>query len=193
MNNLEVIRRGDVQFTSAGTGIAHSEYNHSNKNPVHFLQIWASPNTISAPAYQTGHFTDENKRNKLCPIVVPQESKSQQQPTEISPVKIRQDLYMYASLLGNEKKVNHSFPKTRSGYLQVISTKTGGKLSVSTNTGEKFELVEGDSLFLDANQQDDVTLTITGQSEKETEFLLFDLFVDPKEQKQEFTFDSDDE
>jgi len=76
MGNLEIIKRGDVQFTSSGTGISHSEFNNSDKDPVHFLQIWASPNRISKPEYQTGHFTDAQKRNKLCLIVSPEKNQS---------------------------------------------------------------------------------------------------------------------
>jgi len=66
MGNVEVIPRGGVQFTSAGSGISHSEYNHSHTKPVHFLQMWVSPNQQDLdPAYETRIFSDEEKLNKV--------------------------------------------------------------------------------------------------------------------------------
>ncbi len=72
MGNKEIITRGDVQMTSAGTGITHSEFNDSDQEPVHFVQIWIKPNKDGLqPAYYTRHFSDEEKKNKLRLIVAP--------------------------------------------------------------------------------------------------------------------------
>jgi len=72
MGNKELIKRGDVQMTSAGTGITHSEFNESDQIPAHFIQIWMKPDKIGLqPAYYTKHFSDEEKKNKLCLIVAP--------------------------------------------------------------------------------------------------------------------------
>ncbi len=59
-------------MTSAGTGITHSEFNDSKTEPVHFLQMWISPNKNELkPAYYTKHFSDEEKKNKLRLVVAP--------------------------------------------------------------------------------------------------------------------------
>jgi redox-sensitive bicupin YhaK (pirin superfamily) len=72
MGNMELIKRGDVQMTSAGTGISHSEFNDSETDPVHFIQIWIEPSKKGLmPAYYTKHFSDEEKKNKLRLIVAP--------------------------------------------------------------------------------------------------------------------------
>ena len=70
MGNLENLKRGEVQFTSAGTGIRHSEYNRNRDSEVHFLQIWAKPNKRGLkPHYETKKFTDEEKTDKLVRIM----------------------------------------------------------------------------------------------------------------------------
>lgn len=72
MGNLELIKKGDVQMTSAGTGITHSEFNDSETDPVHFIQIWIEPSKKDLPpAYYTKHFSDEEKKNTLRLIVAP--------------------------------------------------------------------------------------------------------------------------
>jgi redox-sensitive bicupin YhaK (pirin superfamily) len=72
LGHRELINRGDVQFTSAGTGLTHSEFNGSDTDWVHFIQIWVSPSESNLkPAYATKHFSDEEKKNKLRVIVSP--------------------------------------------------------------------------------------------------------------------------
>jgi hypothetical protein len=72
MGHKELINRGDVQFTSAGSGIAHSEFNGSDKDWVHFLQVWVEPSKDDLkPSYTTKHFSDEEKKNKLRLIISP--------------------------------------------------------------------------------------------------------------------------
>ena len=66
MGNVEILKRGDVQFTTAGTGISHSEYNINKVLPVHFLQIWVKPDIQKLdPAYHTKSFPDSVKINNL--------------------------------------------------------------------------------------------------------------------------------
>ncbi len=67
MGNASTIGCGDVQRMSAGTGVMHSEYNPSDKHPVHFLQIWILPNARGLqPGYEQKHFPEERKQNRLC-------------------------------------------------------------------------------------------------------------------------------
>jgi quercetin 2,3-dioxygenase len=66
------MHRGDVQFTTGGTGIAHSEFNEHNKDTVHFLQIWAMPwKRGLTPRYHTRHFADEDKKKGFVAILSP--------------------------------------------------------------------------------------------------------------------------
>lgn len=72
LHNTEILRRGDLQMTSTGTGIRHSEFNDNKQEGVHFLQIWALPHTRGLkPGYYTRHVTDEQKRGKLVRVVAP--------------------------------------------------------------------------------------------------------------------------
>ncbi|GAA4348036.1 pirin family protein [Hymenobacter saemangeumensis] len=72
MGNKAVIRQGDVQVMSAGTGIAHSEKNHSTKDPVKFLQIWVFPNDRDVkPRYDQQSFRLEDRHNRLLQVVSP--------------------------------------------------------------------------------------------------------------------------
>ncbi|OJT07148.1 Quercetin 2,3-dioxygenase, partial [Trametes pubescens] len=71
MGNVEIMKRGDLQMTSAGTGIRHSEHSHGSKQ-VHFLQIWSVPSTRGlTPQYFTRHFTDEEKKDQWAHVVAP--------------------------------------------------------------------------------------------------------------------------
>jgi redox-sensitive bicupin YhaK (pirin superfamily) len=72
LGNGSVIRPGNVQRMSAGTGVRHSEFNHSQEEPVHFLQIWLQPNEMGvAPSYAERHFTAEARRGRLVLLVSP--------------------------------------------------------------------------------------------------------------------------
>lgn len=73
MGTGSVIRPGDVQMMSAGTGVRHSEFNHSADEPVHFLQIWIVPGVTGAtPRYQQVHFSEAEKRGRLRLIISPE-------------------------------------------------------------------------------------------------------------------------
>ena len=72
MGKGPVIRPGDVQYMSAGTGVRHSEYNASRSEPVHLLQIWLLPNRLGvAPGYDKRHFSVEERRGRLALVVSP--------------------------------------------------------------------------------------------------------------------------
>ena len=114
MGTGSIIRRGDAQRMSAGTGVTHSEANPSPDEPVHLLQIWIFPSEQDMhPEYEEKKFSDEDKRNKLRLIVSPDGSDGS--------VKIHQDAKIYASLLDEREVVVHTLENGRSAWLQVAA------------------------------------------------------------------------
>jgi redox-sensitive bicupin YhaK (pirin superfamily) len=152
MGNSGVIRPGDVQRMSAGTGVQHSEFNGSPNEPVHFLQIWIVPETRGAvPGYEQKTFPPETRRGKLRLI-------GSHDGREGS-VTIRQDVDAYASVLEDGQNLRHVLAPGRHAWLQVAE----GELELNGN-----RLDEGDG----ASVSDERALEIAG---KGAEFLLFDL------------------
>jgi redox-sensitive bicupin YhaK (pirin superfamily) len=118
MGTGSIIRRGDAQRMSAGTGVTHSEANPSPDAPVHLLQIWIFPSVQGLqPEYEEKKFSDEEKRNKLRLIVSPDGSNGS--------VKIHQDAKVYASLLDDGQEVVHTLENGRSAWLQVAAGAVG--------------------------------------------------------------------
>lgn len=114
MGNGSIIRPGDAQRMSAGTGVRHSEANPSADEPVHLLQIWILPNEKSLrPEYEEKKFSDDEKRNMLRLIVSPN--------GDDGSVKIHQDAKLYASLLDKDQEVVHIVENGRSAWLQVAA------------------------------------------------------------------------
>ena len=114
MGTGSIIRRGDAQRMSAGTGVTHSEANPSPDEPVHLLQIWIFPSEQDMkPEYEEKKFSDDEKRNKLRLIVSPDGSDGS--------VKIHQDAKIYASLLDEREAVVHTLENGRSAWLQVAA------------------------------------------------------------------------
>jgi redox-sensitive bicupin YhaK (pirin superfamily) len=112
LGNGSVIRPGDVQRLSAGTGVRHSEYNHSKDRVTHFLQIWIEPNVTGvAPSYEEKRFSDADKRGRLRLV-------ASSDGTEGS-VKIHQDARVYAGLFDGEEAAELELAPGRSGYLHV--------------------------------------------------------------------------
>ena len=148
-----IIRRGDAQRMSAGTGVTHSETNPSPDAPVHLLQIWIFPSEQNLqPEYEEKKFSDEEKRNKLRLIVSPEGSDGS--------VRIHQDAKIYASLLDDQQEVAHTLENGRSAWLQVAAG------SVTLND---VVLKQGDG----AAVSQESNLNITAQ--EPAEVLLFDL------------------
>lgn len=153
MGTGSIIRRGDAQRMSAGTGVMHSEANPSPDAPVHLLQIWIFPDEQGRqPEYEEKKFSDDEKRNKLRLIVSPD--------ADDGSVRIHQDAKIYASLLDEGQKVVHTLENGRSAWLQVAAG------SVTLN---EIELKQGDG----AAVVQESNLRITGQ--ESAEILLFDL------------------
>jgi len=108
-----VIRPGDVQRMSAGTGIRHSEFNASKTEPVHFLQIWILPDRDGLPpSYDQRSFTEADKRGRLRLVASPD--------ARDGSVQIHQDAAIYASLLDRGQEVRHALQGGRKGWLQLV-------------------------------------------------------------------------
>ncbi len=150
-----VIRPGDVQRMSAGTGIRHSEYNASDKEGVHFLQIWVEPEREGlAPSYEQKAFPEAERRNSLR-LVAAGDGRN-------GALTIHQDVELYASLLDAGQRLVHPLRSGRGAWLQLVR----GAL---TFNGER--LASGDGAAVVDVPQLDIEAT------EDSEFLLFDLPV----------------
>ena len=133
LGNGSVIRPGDVQRMSAGTGIQHSEFNHSSAEPVHFLQIWIVPDQVGyAPGYEQKYFSAEEKRGRLR-LVASRDGRE-------GSVSLHQDADVYAALLDGNDAVEFVLNSGRLAWIQVAR----GELRVDGQP-----LREGDGLALD--------------------------------------------
>jgi redox-sensitive bicupin YhaK (pirin superfamily) len=107
-----VIRRGDVQRMSAGSGIRHSEYNASRVDPVHFLQVWIQPDVLNvAPDYQQLHFPDSERRGRLRLVASPDGAQGS--------LSIRQDARIHSALLDAGDSVGIELAPGRKAWVQV--------------------------------------------------------------------------
>jgi len=138
MGNGSVIRYGDVQRMSAGTGVSHSEFNHSSTERVHFLQIWISPNVTGiTPSYEEKHFDAASKTGQLR-LIASQDGNN-------GSVLIHQDASIYAAILNEETKLAHQLAPNRTGYVHLIRGQVeinGIKLS----TGDALKIQEEASI-----------------------------------------------
>jgi len=153
MGTGSVIKPGDVQVMSAGTGITHSEFNPSPQEKVHFLQIWMFPDKKGLkPRYDQKHYSAEDKKDRL-KLIGSKEGRN-------GSVVIHQDIDLFASRLGSGKKLEYK-PRSGSGFwLQVVE----GEVEVN---GTKLQA--GDAAY----GEDEKALTL--KAGKESEFLLFDI------------------
>jgi len=153
MGNGSVIRYGDVQRMSAGTGVSHSEFNHSSTERVHFLQIWINPNVTGiTPSYEEKHFDAASKANQLR-LIASQNGKD-------GSVLIHQDASIYAAILNGETRLTHQLAANRTGYVHLIR----GQVEVN---GTK--LTTGDALKI---QQESL---VEFSNAADAELLMFDL------------------
>ena len=148
-----VIRPGDVQLMSAGSGVAHSEFNHSQSRGVHFLQIWIVPNEVGAePRYQQEHFSEAQKRGRLQLIISPDGAEGS--------LNVRQDARVYAGLFNGDESATLELAADRHAYIHVA------RGSVEIN-GQRFE--EGDG----ARVRDERQIRVSQGDDAEV--LVFDL------------------
>jgi redox-sensitive bicupin YhaK (pirin superfamily) len=153
MGNGSVLRYGDVQRMSAGTGVRHSEFNHSRSELVHFLQIWIQPNVEKiAPSYEEKHFDAKSKQGQLR-LIASGDGRD-------GSVLIHQDAAIYASILNGSDQLKHELAPGRTAYVHVIR----GRLTVNGTA-----LASGDALKV--TNENIVTL----EQAEAAEVLLFDL------------------
>ena len=113
MGTGSVIRPGDVQMMSAGTGIRHSEFNASRQELVHFLQIWIIPNRQGVtPRYQQQRFADAEKRGRLRLIISPDGAEGS--------LSVYQDARIYAGLFDGAERQVLTLPENRHAYVHVV-------------------------------------------------------------------------
>lgn len=113
MGTGSVIRPGDVQRMSAGTGVLHSELNASETEPVHFLQIWILPDKRGyTPGYEQKSFPDEEKRGRLRLVASPDGADGS--------ITIHQDARIHAGILAAGESVKHVVAPGRGAWLQVV-------------------------------------------------------------------------
>lgn len=151
-----VIRPGDVQRMTAGTGVRHSEYNASDTESVHFLQIWIIPERQGlAPGYAQKAFSDTEKRDRLR-LVASRDGRD-------GAITIHRDVDLYATLLSAGKSVTHEIAAGRGAWVHAAR----GALSLN---GEALRTGDGVSVLGPA--------VLTLSATEETEALLFDMAMD---------------
>ncbi|MEO8217462.1 MAG: pirin family protein [Acidobacteriota bacterium] len=151
LGNGGEITPGEIQRMSAGTGVRHSEFNGSNDEPLHFLQIWILPERPGlAPGYEQKSFSIKERTGKLC-LLASGDARQQS-------VKINQDVDVFTSIIASGQSLRHEFRAGRNGWLQVAR---GHAL-----IGDE-ELMAGDGVAI----TDEPVIDIQGEGE----ILLFDL------------------
>ena len=152
MGNGSVIRPGDVQRMTAGTGVSHSEFNPSKSEPVHLLQIWILPNAQDlTPGYEEKNFPETERAGKLRLIASNDASDGS--------VELRQDARVYTSILEAGQSVEHALADNRYAWLQIA------RGTVKLN---ELEMKQGDGAAISRE-----TLNIIAHDR--AELLLFDL------------------
>lgn len=153
MGTGSVIRPGDVQRMTAGTGVLHSEFNASDVDTTHLLQIWLLPEQNSLqPGYEQKHFSREERLNQWR-LVGSRDGRD-------GSLTIHQDVDLYVADLRKAEALEHSFDEGRRGFLQIVSG--------SILAGDQ-ELAAGDGAIVAA--EDSLKITAV----EDTEMLLFDM------------------
>ena len=153
IGNGSIIRPGDVQRMSAGTGVHHSEFNASEREPVHFLQIWIEPNVRGVrPSYEEKRFDEASKLGRLR-LIASADGRD-------GSVTIHQDASVYAALLDGSEAVEHAPGSGRRTYVHVVR----GEVEVN---GER--LAHGDALKITGER------ALRIERGRGAEVLLFDL------------------
>ncbi|GAB4560356.1 MAG: pirin family protein [Haliangiales bacterium] len=155
MGNGSIIRPGDVQRMSAGTGVMHSEHNPSKTAPMRLLQIWLLPEQRGlTPSYEQRHYDAASRQGRLC-LVAARDGRD-------GALTVHQDVSLYAGLLAKGDRVQHSLAAGRHAWIQVVS----GAVTVNGHA-----LHAGDGAAISAERE----LDIVNEDSASAELLLFDL------------------
>ena len=156
LGNGATIVPGEVQRMSAGSGIAHSEFNHAANKTTHFLQIWLLPNRLGiAPGYEQRAYAEADKRGRLCLVASPDG------PNHVAgSVTIHADAAIYAGLFDGAESAALALDAKRLAYVHVVR----GELDVN---GQR--LAAGDAATLDGEAQ------LVLEHGREAEVIVFDL------------------
>lgn len=150
MGNGSIIRPGEVQRMSAGAGVSHSEYNPSQINHAHLLQIWIIPERGGLPAsYEQRRFDPQEMRGQLRLIVSPD--------GEADSIKLHQDVRLYGGQFYGDEAASHQFQKGRRGYVQVAQ----GSLAVNgttLHTGDGAQLIDEEEVRLSDGNNAEILL-----------------------------------
>jgi redox-sensitive bicupin YhaK (pirin superfamily) len=150
MGNGSVIKAGDVQRMTAGTGVFHSEFNHSAEHQVHLLQIWILPEQQSlAPGYEEQHFGRADKLNRWCLLG----SKDGREGS----LTIHQDISLTSSVLEPGRSLDYEFEAQRKGFLQVIAGSLAAN-DIPLRAGDGAEIADVQGLNLSAEAESEIIL-----------------------------------
>jgi redox-sensitive bicupin YhaK (pirin superfamily) len=153
LGNSSVIKAGDVQCMSAGTGVLHSEVNASSVDAVRLLQIWVFPEQkLLEPSYSEKHFTAIEKQDRWC-LIASQDGRGES-------LKINQEMSLFSALLSEGKTLDYALFEHRSIYIQLAS----GEIEACGQ-----HLVAGDAIMADGVK------ALTVKAISAAEILLFDL------------------
>jgi redox-sensitive bicupin YhaK (pirin superfamily) len=148
MGNRAIVRPGEVQRMTAGTGVTHSEINPSASEPLHLLQIWIVPERRGLePGYEQRAFADADRQGRLLVIASPDRRDGS--------VRIHQDVSLYTSLLAPGEALEHRLPNGRRAWLQVIR----GDLDASgirVGAGDGVAVSDEPSLSLTAHEPSEI-------------------------------------
>lgn len=161
MGNGSVIRPGDVQRMSAGTGVRHSEFNASATNPVHFLQIWILPDlTGLEPSYEEKNFSSKIKHGQLT-LVGSRDGRD-------NSITIHQDVNLYLGSLTKSDRLTYQIPEQRAVWVQVVKGEV--KLNeLLLQAGDGAAITEETEIAIVAGNPKN------SSDELNSEFLLFDM------------------
>lgn len=150
MGNGSVIKVGDIQLMSAGSGITHSEFNPLDTKPTHSLQIWIMPNEENRePTYQQQFISQDDKRGKLKLIISPD--------GEDNSLHIRQDIRIYSGVFDGDEHTTFTIPENRYVYLHVAK----GSMTVNNllfHAGDGARIRDEQQLIFSHGQEAEILL-----------------------------------
>lgn len=150
MGNVQAILPNEVQRMSAGTGVMHSEFNHSHKQTTHFLQIWIQPHTLGVePSYEQTMFDPSEKRGKLRLIASPDGTQGS--------VTIHSNTKVFAALIDQDESCSYTLAPDRAAYIHVAR----GKVCINQetfNAGDAAMIADEKLITLDNGEQAEILL-----------------------------------